>query len=308
MFSIRGTKRKVFALCRRHGPSMYLWPRRAVMEFARIRFSDRMGYEMDLDNPTSFAEKLQWYKFYYKNPEIKNIVDKYNFKKYIADRLGEGHTIELYGVWDSARKIEKSWASLPECFVLKSTISGNGEHLKIIRKKSEEDFPALKEELKKWLQPRHTNLNTTLAGYYACRPRILAEKYEENISDQLYDYKIYCFSGKPYTICASYNHFSDMYYPITYYDLDWNKMDVRSGKHKNDDIPRPHHLDEMISLSKILSADFPFIRVDFFDTGDKLYLAEMTFYPGSGYVQYQPDSFNKTMGDLFVLPRAKTNG
>ncbi len=300
---IRRIKRKVFSFCRKHGPSMYLWPQVAVKEFCRIRFADRMGYELDLKNPTTFAEKLQWYKLYYKNPEIKNIVDKCSFKKYIADCLGEGHTIALYGVWDSIGSIEESWPSLPECFVLKSTISGNGEHMKIIRRKSEEDFASLKDELQSWLDPRHTNLNTTLTGYYDCRPRILAERYEENVADQLYDYKIYCFSGIPYTVCASINHFNDDYYPITYYDLNWNKMPVRSGNHKNDDIDCPLHFEEMLQYARTLSAGFPFVRVDFFDTADQLYLAEMTFYPGTGYVRYIPNSFNKTMGDLFVLPK-----
>ena len=281
---------------------MNRWPRWAVMEFARLRFMDRMGYKMNLENPTTFAEKLQWYKFYYKNPEMKNIVDKYNFKKYIADRLGEGHTIELYGVWDNVDDLEKSWPSLPEFFVLKSTISGNGEHLKVIRPKSKINFTELKEELKEWLDPRHTNLNTTLTGYYDCVPRILAERYVETVADQLYDYKFYCFSGEPYTICASSNHFTDENYPITYYDLHWNKMDVRSGNHKNDDIQKPYHLEEMIEYTRILAADFPFVRVDFFDTEEKLYLAEMTFYPGTGYVKYRPDEYNRIMGALFVLP------
>ncbi len=300
---IRKIERKAFSVCRKHGPSMYRWPRFAVMEFCRIRFADRMGYEMNLKNPKTFAEKLQWYKFYYNNPEIKNIVDKYSFKKYIADRLGEGHTIALYGVWDSIEGVEEGWPTLPECFVLKSTISGNGEHIKIVRHKSEEDFSALKKDLKTWLDPRHTNLNTTLTGYYKCTPRIIAEKYEENVADQLYDYKIYCFSGEPYIICASVNHFSDEHYPITYYDLDWNKMDVQSGKHKNDEIERPLHLEEMLQYARVLSAGFPFVRVDFFDTRDKLFLAEMTFYPGTGYVQYKPDSFNTIMGDMFALPK-----
>ena len=180
--------------------------------------------------------------------------------------------------------------------------------MKIIRHKSEEDFCILKEELKSWLDPRHTNLNTTLTGYYDCVPRIIAEKYEENIADQLYDYKIYCFSGEPYTVCASINHFNEVHYPITYYDLDWNKMDIRSGAHKNDDIERPVHLEKMIQYARVLSAEFPFVRVDFFDTRDKLYLAEMTFYPGTGYVQYKPDSFNKIMGDLFILPTVRDHG
>jgi hypothetical protein len=58
----------------------------------------------------------------------------------------------------------------------------------------------------------------------------------------------------------------------------------------------------MLELSKVLSKDFPHIRVDFFDTDEKLYIAELTLYTGGGYSYYEPQSFNKQMGELFKLP------
>ena len=99
-------------------------------------------------------------------------------------------------------------------------------------------------------------------------------------------------------------HFMKDDYPITFYDLDWNKLDVQYGHHQNADVPKPVHYEEMKELAKILSKGFPFLRVDFFDTKEKLYLAELTFNPGGGFVPYCPESFNRKLGDLFILPNS----
>ena len=98
------------------------------------------------------------------------------------------------------------------------------------------------------------------------------------------------------------NDFTDENYPISFYRLDWMRIDVRYGQHRVQDFPKPKHFDEMISTARILSKGLPFVRVDFFDTDEKLYVAEMTFAPGGGCVPYNPISFNKELGDLFVLP------
>lgn len=92
-------------------------------------------------------------------------------------------------------------------------------------------------------------------------------------------------------------------YSISFYNLDWNFMDIKYGKHKrNRNVGRPKHLHEMIEIARKFSIDFPFVRVDFFDTGEKLYMAELTFYPGEGMTPYYPESFNKEMGDWLRLP------
>lgn len=79
-------------------------------------------------------------------------------------------------------------------------------------------------------------------------------------------------------------------------------MDVKSGNHRVEMIPKPRHYDDMLNLARMLGKGLPFVRVDFFDTDDNLYVAEMTFYPGGGFFSYKPESFNYLMGDLFELP------
>ena len=281
------------------------WPLERLIESDMEAYEKTFGKRFDIRHPRTFTEKIQWYKFFYRNDDLKRIVDKCEFKEYIRQELGEGYTIPMLGVYSSMAELEKAWPALPKEFCLKSTVSGNGHNMLIIRDKDAFDFAAHRGMIKSWFDPRNTLLNSNGTGYHQCVPRILAEEYMETISGQLFDYKFFCFSGKPAAIYAASEHFknSDHHngYPIAFYDLDWNKMDVRYGQHRNDDIPPPKHLKEMIELSAKLSKKFPFVRVDFFDTDDKLYLAEMTFYPGGGFTHYQPEEFNEWLGDQFVI-------
>ncbi len=278
------------------------WPEEKFIKGVMDCYQRRMGYTFDLQNPVLFTEKLQWYKIYYKRDDFANVTCKHLFKQYVEERLGKGYTIPLIKVWDNIKDIEKDWDSLPEEFVLKANLQANGLNIKIIHKKSEINFKKLKKELKRWLKPWNTLVNSWDWHFYNGTPKILAEKYMSNFEDQLFDYKFFCFNGQPYCMYVAENDFSVDYYPITFYDLNWNQLNVKYGKHPNKAEPLPVHYDEMIRIAKILSADFPFVRVDFFDTPEKLYVAEMTFAPGGGCTPYNPVSFNKELGDLFHLP------
>lgn len=208
----------------------------------------------------------------------------------------------MYGAWTTIQDLEKAWPSLPEEFCLKSTLQSDGNFIKIIHKKSEIDFDVLKHELKQWLVKKNTLINSFCSAYYDAVPRILAEEYMAQINGQLNDYKLFCFQGKPCYAYAAIDHFGGKDYPISFYDMDWNRLDVRYGNHMTADIPRPKHFEEMKRIAEKLSADFPFIRVDFFDLEDKLYMAELTFYPGGGYTPYYPMEFDRQLGDMFILP------
>ena len=274
------------------------------------RYEEVFGYKFDINNPQTFTEKIQWYKFFYKNNDLKRIVDKHDFKEYIKEKLGEGYTIPLLGTYTSFREIELAWTDMPKEFCLKSTVSGNGHNILIIRNKDDFDLKKHAKQIKSWFNPRNTLINSNGTGYHQCIPRVIAEEYMENIAGQLFDYKFFCFSGKPLIIYAASEHFKNTDhhngYPIAFYDIDWNKQNVRYGQHRNDDIPPPKHLNKMIEISSLLSKDFPFVRVDFFDTIEKLYVAEMTFYPGGGFTHYQPEEFNAWLGKNFIIPKRDT--
>lgn len=185
---------------------------------------------------------------------------------------------------------------------MKSTLQSNGIYIKVIEK-SKTDIDNLCQELKEWLKPKNLLIHSFCSAYYKAVPRILAEKYMESIKDQLFDYKFFCFNGNPYCMYAATEQFQDNCYPVSFYDLNWNQLNVQYGNHRTEFIPKPPHFEEMKEIASKLSQDFPFIRVDFFDTPDKLYLAELTFYPGGGLTQYYTVEFNKLMGDMFELKR-----
>ena len=262
-----------------------------------------VGCRMDINHPRTFTEKLQWYKLFYEgNGKLIELVDKFLFKQYIKEKLGDGYTIPLYGMWTSVKELKKDWDQLPEEFVLKSNLQSDGKFIKFIHKKSEVNFCDLERELKKWLNPKLLLINGFCKAYHDGVPRIIAEQYLENVKDQLFDYKFFCFDGNPYCIYVAQDHFGEDGSHITFYDLNWNKLNVQYGNHIVGDALRPKHFEEMKVISEKLSRDLPFVRVDFFDTDDHLYVAELTLYPGGGYTPYKPESFNEKMGELFKLP------
>ena len=283
-------------------PLVNKWPREKQIAGVMAKYKRLMGYEFDFDHPELFTEKLQWYRVMYERPHMENIVDKYLFKEYIREKLGDGYTIPMFGAWETIDALRRDWDSLPDELVLKCTLQSDGKYIKIIHDRSSVDFDALAGELRKWLDPRNTLINSFCRAYHNATPRILAEQYMAQVDNQLYDYKVFCFDGKPYCFYVATDHFPGQLSHISFYDLDWNRLEVRYGDHPNCDVAKPLHFDEMLELSRKLSADFPFVRVDFFDVGEKLYLAELTFYPGAGVTPYHPESFNRQLGDLFVLP------
>lgn len=277
------------------------WPQRLLIDSAMKQYNKYQGYTFDIYHPVLFTEKLIWYKLFYNKPHLINVVDKYLFKQYIREKVGEGYTIPLIGAWLTIDELKKDWGKLPNEFILKSTLQSDGKFIKVIHDKSSISFNELATELKAWLEPKNTLIHSFCRAYYEGVPRILAEEYMTQINGQLYDYKIFCFNGIPTYNYVATDHFPGQLSHISFYDLEWNRLNVRYGEHPNCDVPQPEHYAEMLELSKILSQGFPFVRIDFFETG-KLYLAEMTLYPGGGMTPYYPETFNKEMGDRFILP------
>lgn len=267
------------------------------------KYEARFGYRMDIRDPKTYTEKLQWYKAYYiGDGHLDRIVDKYLFKQYVQEKLGDGYTVPLLGMWTDIDSLERDWAQLPEEFCLKSNVQSEGKWIEFIHNKSAVNFRAKRRQWKKWFDPKLTLIVGPMQAYRNCVPRIIAEQYLENIKNQLFDYKVFCFGGQPFCVEAAMERFTHDGPSFSFYDLEWNKMDVTSGHHPNHDVPKPVHFDEMLEISKTLSKDFPHVRVDFFDTEEKLYVAELTLYTGGGYSIYEPQSFNDRMGEHFILP------
>ena len=181
-------------------------------------FKRHTGGDLDLSNPVSFNEKIQWLKLYYKHPDMHKIVCKYNFKKYIEKKAGKGYTVPLYGAWTDERNID--FDKLPRSFVLKSNCSSGGNFIKIIKDKSKINIAELRKELRSWLEPSKLMINSYCSAYWKVRPMILAEEYIEQLDGQVYDYKFFCFGGEPKFAYVATDHFEGQISKISVYDLD----------------------------------------------------------------------------------------
>lgn len=289
------------------GPTKNKWSKTMLTRCLKRSYLAHHGRELNMDEPGYFTEKLQWYKVNYRTKAMERAVDKYLFKSYITEKLGEGFVVPYYGAWTDMKSFIRDWEKLPNTFVLKSTLQSDGKNIKIIKDKTQVDTKQLFKELKSWLKVENTLIDSYCRAYHNSQPRIIAEQYVEWLGEQLYDYKFFCFDGAPYCAYAAMDHFkageNANDYAISFYDINWNAMNVKYGKHVNGDIPKPLHLEEMLRICKVLSKDFPFVRVDFFDTDDKLYVAELTFYPGGGNTPYEPLSFDEELGEQFTLPK-----
>lgn len=267
-----------------------------------------MHKELNLDDPVLFTEKIQWLKLFYCSDEMKRCVDKVLFKDYIKEKLGGGYTAPVIKVWNTPEEVDIKSITAKK-FVLKSNLQSDGKFIILVKNSATLDIKKTEKEIKtSWFDDRLLLTNSFCSAYYGAKPKVIVEEYIEEFSGASNDYKIFCFNGIPKIIYVAEDHFIDgktaEIHPITFLDLNWNVLDVRYGNNiSNPNIQMPKHFNEMMKIATKLSKDFPFVRVDFFDTKNKLYLSELTFYPGGGLVPYNPQNFDKKLGDMLKLPK-----
>ncbi|MBR2309186.1 MAG: glycosyl transferase [Oscillospiraceae bacterium] len=272
--------------------------------YLKIMFWANMGKRLDLKNPKTYNEKLQWLKLYDRKPEYTTMVDKYEAKKYVAERIGEEYIIPTLGVWDRFDDID--FDSLPDQFVLKCTHDSGG--LVICRDKAQLDMAATKAKLE-----RSLNRNYYLHGrewpYEDVKPRILAEAYmEDNQTRELRDYKFFCFDGEVKALfIASDRQTEGEETKFDFFDAEYNHLPFING-HPNAKTPpeKPQCFEEMKELAAKLSKGIPHLRVDFYEVDGKIYFGELTFSHWSGLVPFEPEQWDYTFGSWITLPPKET--
>lgn len=258
------------------------------------------GKELDWDNPQTFNEKLQWLKLYDRKPIYTTMVDKYEVKKYVAEKIGEEYIISTLGVWDNFDDID--FDKLPDQFVLKCTHDSGG--LVICKDKRKLDIATAKKKMEKALR---TSFYSEFREwpYKDVKPRIIAEQYMADESGGLIDYKFFCFDGVPRIMfIATDRENPNEETKFDFFDMDFNHLDIRNG-HPNAKLPprKPKRFELMKQLASKLSNGIPHVRVDMYEVNGKVYFGELTFYHWGGVVKFEPDSWDKILGDWLVLPR-----
>lgn len=273
-------------------------------EYLSRMYKIQFGAELDLENPKTFNEKLQWLKLYDRNPLYTVMVDKAAVKDYVADLIGKEYIIPTIGVWEKAEEID--FAALPEKFAIKCN-HNSGLGMCICKDKAKLDFEKVKKGLRKGLKE-----NYYLSGrewpYRDVPRRIVAEEYLENSeAGGLTDYKIHCFGGKAKFILICRDRFAKSGLTEDFYTPEWERMPLKRPKIPNakDLLPKPEKLDEMIALAEKLSSGIPFLRVDFYFVEGKIYFSELTFFPASGFSKFDPPEWDETFGSWLKLPEKR---
>ena len=267
--------------------------------FLKLRFRAEMGYKLDLENPRTYNEKLQWLKLYDHNPLYPQMVDKYRAKEYVASLIGKEYIIPTLGVYDSFEEID--FEKLPGQFVLKCTHDSGSIY--ICRDKTCMDRERAERILKRGLKKNPVRYGREWP-YGQVSPRIIAEQYMEDESRQeLKDYKIFVFSGKAAMIQVDYGRFSR--HMRNLYSLDWEYLNaaITYPSDPQHVIPRPEKLELMIELAERLAQNLPHVRVDFYSIESRIYFGEMTLYHGAGFEKFKPAELGLRLGELLVLPR-----
>lgn len=268
-------------------------------KFLETLFPLRVGYKLNLDNPQTFNEKLQWLKLYDRRPEYTHMVDKVEAKRYVASIIGEEYIIPTLAVYDRAEDID--FEALPNQFVLKCTHDSGG--IVICRDKSKLDRKAAIKKLSKGLKVNYFYQKREWP-YKNVRPRVIAEQYMSDNGDELIDYKVHSFNGTPEVILVCRDRYKETGLTEDFYTREWKHLDISRPNHGQAEVPAecPKELEEMLRLSAQLSKDIPFLRSDFYTIDHKVYFGELTFFPASGMTPFIPANWDNILGDWLKIP------
>ena len=267
--------------------------------YLKIAYRIKMGKKLNLNPPVTFNEKLQWLKLHDRRSEYTTMVDKYEAKKWVADRIGEEYIIPTLGVWNHFDEI--NFDNLPNQFVLKCTHDSGG--LVICRDKSKLDKVTARKKIETCLK-HNFFWGQREWPYKNVKPRIIAEQYMEDSSTKdLRDYKIFTFDGVAKALFIATERGTTEETKFDFFDVDFKHLPFTNG-HPNADVrpQKPQSFEKMKELAEKLSKGIPEVRVDFYEVNGRAYFGEMTFSHWSGMVPFNPDSWDRTFGEWIKLP------
>lgn len=289
-----------------------LFPRSMQVRCTYLEYQGRL---LRLSNPKLYTDKMIWLQGFY-NIHRKNLMqrcyDKYRAREYFSEKLDSDRYIpRLLGVYESAQEIP--FELLPEKCILKVSQSSG---LNLVLKERVED-PKRRQEIRDkfsfWLYEARKKKHIFEDYLYDGHAVILVEELLETIDGKVPDdYRVFCFNGKPEFICHDIESTDEAgnklheYYRNTYTTV-WDSIPVDMGRKRKPEaaIEKPSVLDEMLEISEKLSKDFPFVRVDMYIVGGKVYIGELTWLPQGGTGKIEPFEYEKTYGELLELPEPK---
>ncbi len=271
--------------------------------YLKICFRLKMNKKLDLKNPQTYNEKLQWLKLYDRKQEYSILVDKYDVKNKVASIIGEEYIIPTLGVWDRFSDID--FDALPNQFVLKCTHDSGG--LVICKDKAKFDIEKAKKKIEKSLKGNYY-WHGREWPYKSVKPRIIAEKFmEDDKTGELRDYKFFCFDGDVKCVFIATDRQSDKEETkFDFFDMEFNHLPFTNGHPNAKFAPsKPEQFELMKTLACKLSVGIPQSRVDFYEVNGKVYFGEITFFHWSGMKRFEPHEWDYTFGSWIKLPNKK---
>lgn len=265
-----------------------------------------VGRPLNLDNPVRFSDKIHWYKLNYKNDIMTKCADKFLMREYIEGKGLADYLPKIYNSFDTMDEIE--FEKLPTSFAIKCN-NGSGTNM-FITNRDEVDQEKFSKIVKSWIKVNTLSIGREWA-YKNIKQKIVVEELllpEDEFQKKhgLNDYKVLCFNGEPKYVWVDVSRHTN--HQRNFYDLNWKFINVVTDKpNSTTNIKKPKYINEMIRISKEISKDFPFVRVDFYELNDSLYIGELTFYPWSGCIKFSPDQFDYELGNNFIINNIKGN-
>ena len=281
-----------------HALKSYIMPKLVSDEIAvRKYFKACTGRELDLNNLASFADKMNWYKLNIHDPLMQKCADKYAVREYVGN-LGYPNLLnELYGVYTNANEIDLK--ALPERFVLKAA---HGSHMNIVYPDTKYSWKQCKMLMNSWLK-QDIYWSGREWVYKDMPRRIIAEKYLEDETGELRDYKFFCYHGQPHFMQFDAGRLKGEHYR-NYYDMGLNLLEVTDDSTKRNAAINPidkQSFEKMKHIPADLSRPFQFVRCDFYFVKGKIYFGEMTFFDGGGYSGFSKPEYDKMFGEPWIV-------
>ena len=268
--------------------------------YLKLTFRIKIREKLDLEHPVTFNQKLQWLKLYDRQDRYTTMVDKVLVKDYVSGILGVEYIIPTLGAWERFEDID--FDMLPDQFVLKCNHDSGS--VVFCRDKAGFDREAAGRRLNGCLRTDPFYWGREWP-YKNVKRRILAEPLLQcEPGREIPDYKLLCFNGKVRCSFVGNERFSGDGLRTTYFDRDWNELPFeRHFPKSKEKIEKPVCYEKMVELAEKLAGDIPFVRVDFYEVSGKIYFGEMTFYPGSGMLEFTPPEWDAILGSWLELPQ-----
>lgn len=261
-------------------------------------YENYRGGVLNIENPKTYSEKIQWLKLYDDNELRTRLTDKVLVREWIKEKIGEKYLIPIYGVYDSFDDIE--FDKLPNQFVIKTNHS-SGWNI-IVKDKNNFNKKKARKKIQRWLKRDYGLWSEFEIHYSSIVPKIIVEKYMADSSGELNDYKFLCFNNECKYFWMDFDRASN--HKRNVYDLNFNLQPWNQFTYGNYNgvVEKPKNLEKMIEIAQTLCQGFKHVRVDLYNIDGEIYFGEMTFTNGSGFEGIFPEEYDYKLGELIKLP------